>query len=53
MFCLKDGGLANAGDSSSTSSKAYESSLGLSGFGNLFSIDTSHTEPTSLEQKVK
>lgn len=50
MFCLKDGGLANAGDSSSTSSKACESSLGL-GFG-LFSTDTSHTEQTSSEQKV-
>ncbi|CAB4494243.1 hypothetical protein RhiirA1_417017 [Rhizophagus irregularis] len=51
MFCLKDGGLANARDSSSTSSKAYESSIGL-GFG-LFSSDTSHTEQTSSEQKPR
>ncbi|RIA92963.1 Dopey, N-terminal-domain-containing protein [Glomus cerebriforme] len=53
MFCLKDEGLANAGDSSPTISKAYESSLGLSGFGNLFSIDTSHPEQPSSEQKPR
>ncbi|CAG8542048.1 7991_t:CDS:10 [Funneliformis mosseae] len=53
MFCLKDGGLVNEADNSSTGSKAYESSLGLSGFGNLFSIDTSHTEQTSSEQKPR
>src|SRR6266511_6468012 len=52
MFCLKDGGLADEADGSSTSSKAYESSLGLPGFSNLFSTDTSQTEQTSSEQKV-
>ncbi|CAI2173784.1 1528_t:CDS:10 [Funneliformis geosporum] len=53
MFCLKDGGLADEAENSSTGSKAYESSLGLTGFGNLFSIDTSHTEQTSSEQKPR